>query len=388
VRLRSGLRSPREISSIEFLRAKSCEIRWEALVCSGSLPTANWFRVGAYDYHLNLPQGPSFSEGVPEATTEVTSLTEALSAVGLPDLSKSRRPVMRTSGTSLITLATLDSSGAPVWHGIWIDAKGVRALGPEINPSLMVEGSKSPPSTIALVNLMQAAYASYVEWLEALGVRLDALEARPDPAPLGELGALLHALAGARKQIVRLEVLVAELDGALGLKFPGLEAFLPPIRTEVTHLDELSSGLTQGVRDLVAIRNSVEANDLAAAANRLGEVSNRIAALANTSNLRMLGVAYIALVLALVSVVVLIPNTGATILGMPSAAWVPGLWVDVILVVLAIVPMVIVFSRAWVWNTLRGLPSFEGRTQEGLADLPEVPAQSVNGNAAALRQSR
>jgi hypothetical protein len=241
---------------------------------------------------------------------------------------------------------------------------------------------------VALVDLVQAAYRSYVEWLESLGARLDALEGKPDPAPLTELGALLHALAGTRKQITRLEVLVAELDGALGSNFPGLEKYLPAVRAEVDHLDELSAGLAQGVRDLVAIRNAVEANQLAAAANRLGEVSNRIAALANTSNLRMLGVAYIALVLALVSVVVLIPNTAATILGMPSAAWVPGLWVDVVLIVLAVVPMVIVFSRPWVWNTLRGLPSYERRTSEGLSDLPEVPAQDVDGDASLLRQSR
>ncbi len=319
---------------------------------------------------------------------EVSSLADALSAVGYPGLSSSRRPVLRSAGATLLTLATLDRAGAPVWHGIWIDAGGVRPLGSEVPPSLLVEGSKAPPATIALVDLLQAAHRSYVEWLEALGGRLDALEGRPDPAPLPELGALLHALAGARKQIVRLEVLSAELDGALGSKFPGLEAYLPSVRAEVSHLDELSAGLAQGVRDLVAIRNAIEANQLAGAANRLGEVSNRIAALANTSNLRMLGVAYIALVLALVSVVVLIPNTGATILGMPSAAWVPGLWVDLILIVLGIVPMVVVFSRPWVWNTLRGLPTFENRTQEGLSDLPEVPAQNVDGDASLIRQSR
>jgi hypothetical protein len=318
---------------------------------------------------------------------KISTLDEAASSVGYPDLGLSRRPVLRSAGTSLINLATLDPSGTPVWHGIWIDAEGIHPLGPEIPRSLLVEGSKAPAETLALVDLLQAACRSYVERLEVLGSRLDALEGKPDPAPLPELGALSHALAGARKQILRMETLVAELDGPLGSKFAALETFLPTVRTEVSHLDELSTGLAQAVRDLIAIRNSVEANELAAAANRLGEVSNRIAALANTSNLRMLGVAYIALVLALVSVVVLIPNTGATILGMPSAAWVPGVWVDLILVVLAIVPMLVVFSRPWVWNTLRGLPTFEGRTQEGLSDLPEVPAQSVDGDAAALRQS-
>ena len=318
----------------------------------------------------------------------VTTLSEALAAIGHSGLAPSRHPVLRSYDATLLTLATLDRDGSVVWHGIWIDANGVRALGPHLPSSLLAQGTKSSLPTIALIDLVQEAYRSYLEWLEGLGERLDALEGKPDPAPLPELGALLHLLAGARKQIVRLEVLVAELDGTLGKSFPGVEAFLLPLRGEVTHLDELSTGLAQGVRDLVAIRNSVEANQLAAAANQLGKVSNQIAALANTSNLRMLGVAYVALVLALVSVVVLIPNTAATILGMPSAAWVPGLWVDLILVVLATVPMVIVFSRPWVWRTLRGLPSYERRTEEGLSDLPEVPAQNVNADASLLRQAR
>lgn len=158
---------------------------------------------------------------------EVGTLAEALTAIGHPGLSSSRRPVLRTADATLLTLATLDREGAPVWHGIWIDAKSVRPLGQDIPPSLLVEGSRAPPATIALVGLLQAAYRSYVEWLEVLGGRLDALEGKPDPAPLPELGALLHALAGARKQIVRMEILVAELDGALGEKFQGLEAYFP-----------------------------------------------------------------------------------------------------------------------------------------------------------------
>jgi hypothetical protein len=319
---------------------------------------------------------------------EVTSLSGALEAIGHPGLSSSRRPVLRNAKSTLITLATLDRNGVPEWHGVWIDASAVRAVGPAVESSLLAESGKLAPATALVVDLIQAAYRSYIEWLEALGGRLDALEGKPDPAPLSELGGLLHALAGARKHIVRMEVLVAELDGRLGESFPGLETLLPTFASEVHHISEISVGLAQGVRDLVAIRNAVEANELAAAANRLGEASNRIAAMANTSNIRMLGVAYVALVLALVSVVVLVPNTAATILGMPSAAWVPGLWVDVTLIVLAIVPLVVVFSRPWVWRTLRGLPSFERRTAEGLSDLPEVVVPDGSGNAPLMGPSR
>jgi hypothetical protein len=253
---------------------------------------------------------------------------------------------------------------------------------------LLTQDAKLAPPTTALLDLLQAAYRSYVDWLEVLGGQLDTLEGQPDPAPLNELGALLHAIAGVRKHIERLTVLETDIGGPLGASFPGLAPQIPAIRSEVMHLDGLSNGIAQGVRDLVAIRNAVEANRLAESANRLGEVSNRIAALANTSNLRMLGVAYVALILALISAVVLIPNTAATILGVPGAAWVPGPWIVVILVILAVVPLAIVFSRPWVIRALRALAASEVRTGEGLADLPEVPAQDVNTDASLLRQAR
>lgn len=270
---------------------------------------------------------------------------------------------------------------------MWIDKSGVRSIGSAAPNCLLTESTKLAPPTAALLDLLQAAYRSYVDWLEVLGGRLDALEGRPDPAPLTELGSLLHAIAGVRKHIERLTVLGTDLGGPLGASFPGLADQIPAVRSELMHLEGLSSGIAQGVRDLVAIRNAVEANRLAESANRLGEVSNRIAALANTSNLRMLGVAYVALILALVSVVVLVPNTAATILGVPGAAWVPGPWIVIILVVLAVVPISIVFSRPWVIRALRALAASEVRTGEGLADLPEVAAQDVETDASLLRQS-
>jgi hypothetical protein len=302
---------------------------------------------------------------------EVSNLQDALVAVGHSSLSSSRSPVLRTAEATLVTLATLDKDGQPTWHGIWVAGKEFKVLGPDVPACLLVQGAKVPAPTRSMIDLLQAANRSYIEWIEVLGERLDGLELRPDPAPLADVSGVLHAIAGLRKQIVRLEVLVSELDGPLGEKFDGIATLLPAVRVEVTHLDELSTGIAQGARDLIAIRNSIDANRLSAFANQLGETSNRIAEVANTSNIRMLGVAYIALVIAVVSVVVLIPNTGATILGMPSAAWVPGLWVDVILVVLAIVPAIVVFSRPWVQRTLRGLQYSEMRTSEGLTDLPE-----------------
>jgi len=273
----------------------------------------------------------------------------------------------------LLTLATLDAEGRPTWHAVWVGRTGTFPVGPPVPPSLLSESAHLRGASAGLVDLVQAAARSYVEFLEGVAGRFDELEARENPAPLSELVALQRAVARARQHAVRLTVLVADLEGPIGTSFPGIAETLVSLRQEADQLESLSSGLAQGVRDLVAIRNAVEANRLSEAANRLGAASNRIAALANTSNLRMLGVAYLALFLALVSVIVLFPNTAATILGMPSAAWVPGLWVDVILVVLAVVPMVLIFSRPWVRRMLSGLSSYESRSAEGLADLPEVP---------------
>jgi hypothetical protein len=320
---------------------------------------------------------------VAEATQ---SISDALSAIGHPGPAPPRRPVLRHGSATLITLATLGADGAATWHGLWIDPKGARGVGPTPPRSAVASGTTLAPSTTALIDLLEAASGSYVERLEGIGSRLDVLEARPDPAPLPELASLLHALAGVHQHIGRLTVLVAQLEGALGTQFPGLADSLAVLRGTAAHVDGFCAGLAQAVRDLVAIRNAVEANQLAEAANRLAGQSNRIAALANTSNLRMLGVAYIALVLALISAVVLIPNTAATILGIPGAAWVPGIWIVVILVVLSVVPIVVVFSRPWVLQTLRGLPGSERRTEEGVSDLPEVRAQDVNRDASLLRQ--
>jgi len=305
-------------------------------------------------------------------TPAIGSIPEALAALGEPAGAPDRRPVLRGRPGLLLTLATLSESGAASWHGIWVDATGARPLGSPPATSLLAESTHVAGPTAALVDLVQAAARSYVTRLETLGTVLDELEARLDPGPIAELAALQRALAGTRKHVVRLAVVENELEGPLGTRFPGLDAALGQIRSELAHLESLSTGLSQAARDLVGIRNAIESNRLAESANRLGQVSNQIASLANTSNLRMLGVAYLALLLGLISAVVLIPNTAATILGMPSAAWVPGLWVDVILVVLAVIPIAVVFSRGWVKRILKGMGTYEARSAEGLSDLPEL----------------
>ncbi|MGA8664589.1 MAG: hypothetical protein WB809_05950 [Thermoplasmata archaeon] len=289
-----------------------------------------------------------------------------------------RRAILHGASGTLLLLPTLDREGRPTHHGVWL-ARGVTQwVGPRPAPSLLAESARLVGATADLVNLLQGAARSYLEGLEALSERLDAIEIQGDAVPLAELTALHRKFRALRKYQGSLTVVIEELDGPLGERFPNLEGVLPRLESELSHLQDYSSAVGQSLRDLLALRTAGEANRLSVATNELSRVSNQIAGLANTSNIRMLGVAYIAFVLALVSVVVLIPNTAATILGMPSAAWVPGLWVDVILVVLAILPLAVVFSRPWVRNVLAGLGSFEARTQEGLKDLPEVRPVEVN----------
>lgn len=285
--------------------------------------------------------------------------------------------MLRHGGRTLVTLATLAAEGRTTWHGLWLEGGTVRPLGPAVADSGWGTGSAVPRSTRAVLDLAAASSRSLLERLDELGGRLDALEAPSVPAPLAELTELQHGLARVRKHLFRLELLLSELEGSLGGEFPEVGAALPEVSRAVTRAAELASGLQQAARDLTALRTAVEANRLAEAANALGRTSNGIAALANTSNLRMLGVAYVALALALVSAVVLIPNTAATILGMPSAAWVPGVWVDIALAVLAAVPVAVVFSRPWVRRMLAGWSAYERRSAQGLADLPEVPPQAA-----------
>ena len=301
-----------------------------------------------------------------------TTIADALKAVGHPGPDPPRRPALRHGGAVLVTLATFAADGRPTWHGLWVRGGATRALGPAVPPSALPGRATAPEGTRPLVDLLESASVSLLERLETLGAEVDRLEAATSPAPLAELAELQRGLARVRKHLFRLELLLAELGGSYGAAFPGAAAAVGEIGPGVARSAELTTGLQQAVRDLTGLRTAHEANRLAEAANELGRTSNGIAALANTSNLRMLGVAYVALALALVSAVVLIPNTAATILGMPSAGWVPGLWVDVVLAVLAVVPAAVVFSRPWVRRMLAGWGTFEERSAEGLAGLPEL----------------
>lgn len=309
--------------------------------------------------------------------TTPAPVAEALARLGQPRGLAPRRPVLRGAAGALVTVGVLDAHRVPDYRGVWITADSVEFLGPSAPRSGLSETHNLPAPTARLADLLQAAELSFLERLEEIDEHLSALQSRSPTLPLREVGIMQRQVTAIRYQIGRTIALAAELDGGIGERFPELPRALPAIESELERLQDLSSNILQVLRDLVLLRNAEEANRIAEYANQLQRSSNRIASLANTSNIRMLGLAYLALVLGLVSAVVLIPNTGATILGMPSAAWVPGIWVDIILAVLAVIPLAVVFSRGWILRMLRGMSSYEFRIEEGLRDLPEVGPDAV-----------
>jgi hypothetical protein len=318
---------------------------------------------------------------MPNASPEISSVSDALAALGRKGISTPRHPVLRGPAGTLLSVAIFDPQGKVSWHGAWVTSHGIEFLNPvDDEPgSLIAPGASSggvplPEPTRRLAALLGRALLSYLEQLENLDARMSTLQAEERKTPISEVGALQRSAALVNEQLARVLSMIAELSGALGSGFPELEDVLPSLEVEADRLQQLSTSLSQTFRDVVLLRSAEEANRIAEAANELGRISNRIASLQNTSNIRMLGIAYLAFVIALISVVVLIPNTAATILGMPSAAWVPGLWVDVILVVLAVIPIVVVFSRSWVLRVMRDLRGSEARATEGIEDLPELPS--------------
>jgi hypothetical protein len=313
---------------------------------------------------------------VVDSTAGSASVAEALRAVGFAGTGIPARAIVRGGGGTVFLLPTIGTPPAESVQGLWWSREGVRTIGPVPPSNLLTESLRLKGPTAELVNLLQAGARAYLEFLEGLGERIDDVEDRWATLDLAQLGHLTRESRAARKAVGRFLVALQEFEGPTGERFPGLSAALPRLRSEFSELEDYAAGVGQSLRDLLSLRAAAESNRLAEATNRLGVVSNQIASYANTSNIRMLGIAYVALVLGLVSAVVLIPNTAATILGMPSAGWVPGIWVDVILGVLAVVPIVVVFSRPWVQRMLRGLGAIESRTTEGLRDLPELDPSS------------
>lgn len=294
------------------------------------------------------------------------------------------RPVaLRGPSATFVPIAIVNADLRVEWKGVWVeDGQPPRFLGTPSPIGLVTQRSKLAGSTASLVDLLEASITSLIERAEEVDQALQRLEGLPSPEadhdpsvphlPTDELKAASQALLTTRRHAGRLVSIMAELGGPLGASFPELGRIFPVVESQVNRLETFVLMLQGSFRDILLTRSAEESNRISEVANQLGATSNRISAFANTSNIRMLGIAYLALVVALIGASLLIPETAATILSMPSATWVPGTWVTLILVVTTAVPLGIVFTRPWVLAILKGLGSIEARSGEGIRDLPET----------------
>jgi hypothetical protein len=307
------------------------------------------------------------------------TLAEVLKALGDPPDRPPPHAVQHGAAGTLLSLSVPGPSG-PAWKGAWIRANGVEFLGEPPPTSGLARSFNLTGDAARIVDLLAEATRSYIEEAESIDERLTHLQRRGRDASSASVWELQRAAAKLRAHIGRAVVVAEEVGGPSIVRFPGAEKALEAVGREVDRARELAAAVQQSISDLILLRSAEEANRIAEAANQLSRTSNRIAELANISNIRMLGLTYIAMVIAIIGAVVLIPNTGATIFGMPAAAWVPGWWVDLILVILAVVPLAIVFSRPWIQRILRDMAPAESRAAEGLKDLPELAVEgSVRG---------
>ncbi|MCI4336496.1 MAG: hypothetical protein L3K17_04790 [Thermoplasmata archaeon] len=304
-------------------------------------------------------------------------LEPALKAIGRTSVDVSRHPILHGNGQSLITICRPAERGGFSYSAVWMGPSGIRFLGDPPATTAFSQGHGLTGPAAELFDRIVDSTRLYLERIEEIDTQLSDAEQKGRSVPLREIWSLQRRTALLRAQLGRTYVAVAELGGPFADKFPGLVAALPPLEAELERVQQLCANVQQALSDLILLRNAEESNRIAESANRLSATSNRIAALANISNIRMLGLTYIALLLGLVSAVVLFPNTAATILGMPSAGWVPGWWVDIALVVIAAVPFYLVFRLRWIRVILSGLPSYESRIAEGLADLPELSPEGA-----------
>jgi hypothetical protein len=300
-------------------------------------------------------------------------LDAALLRFGQPAGQLPRPPVVHRTFGTLLSFARPASEAGSAIEAVWVRPDGVQFFGPPgPSPGPSVGHGLTGPSA-ELFDRWVDAVREFLEAFEEVDSQLSELESRGPTIPTGEVWRLSRTTAGLRAQIGRAIVAASECAGPLGAAFPKFDEAFPSLLGELQRVQALAAEVQQALSDLILLQNARESNRIAEIANELSKSSNRIAQLANISNIRMLGITYVALLLGLVSAAVLIPNTAATILGMPSAAWVPGLWVDLVLVFLGVLPILVIFSRPWVLAMLRTLRDSESRVTEGVGDLPERP---------------
>ncbi len=300
------------------------------------------------------------------------SVAEALHEVGLAIAVPPMRPsLVRGPRGTVVPIALLGADLAVDWRGCVVLDGAVRFIGAPV-AGIGPAHPSGRPETDRLVALVTASALSLLERAEEIDERLTEIPISDVGRPAPSLEALHRSLLVTRRHTGRLGAIVAELGGPLAPAFPGIGDGYAELAAHVDRVQRLVQSAEGTLRDIVLMRTSAESNRISETANRLGEVSNRVSSLANNSNVRMLGIAYLALIVALIGAVFLIPETVATILSMPSATYVNGDWVSAILLLSAAVPLAVIFTRPWMIRILRGLASYEARSQEGIDDIPET----------------
>ncbi|HEV2449120.1 MAG TPA: hypothetical protein VGU43_01770 [Thermoplasmata archaeon] len=290
---------------------------------------------------------------------------ELLRRLGIPrDLPP--RPVIHTERGTLFSFAFLNERFEPTYVGLLLSPGPIELLGPEPESRRLSAALHLDGPTAELADRLSQATRGYLERVEELDEQLvaigDGWSGRLDLERLRTVGRRCSRL---RREVARTLSVASAASRLADTELPGAELATPALIDELERIQQSAEGVDQGIANLLLLQNA--------------QMSNRIAAFANVANIRMLGLSYLALLLAVVGAIILFPNTGATILGMPSAAWVPGIWVDLILLVLAVVPIAILFAQGWLRRMFREVTGFESRSAEGIADIPEISPSEATG---------
>jgi hypothetical protein len=293
------------------------------------------------------------------------SFPEVLHRLGIPrDVPP--RPVIHTESGTLLSFTLLDERLEKTYVGLLVREDGVETIGPAPELRRLGNALGLHGGSAELANRLAQAGRLYLERAEELDEELVSLSDEGTHRPSWKRVALLERKTSVlRREIARALTAAAEGSRLSETALPGFERAAPTIISELERIQMVAEGIEQGISNLLLLQNA--------------EMSNRLTALANLANIRMLGLTYLALILALVGAIILFPNTGATILGMPSAAWVPGIWVDAILIVLAVIPITLLFMQPWLRRMLKQIAGIEGRSSEGITDLTEIPVDEAAG---------
>lgn len=303
------------------------------------------------------------------------NVPEAYRSLGLPPDKRPSHVITRRHGMVMIHVGSVTEEFAPQELAIWSNGSVLRVLTPkgefqpEVTPS--TEYRLTGPAAVTF-DLFVHISRRLMERVEDVDRELGEIEKDPLHAlPTTVLG-LKRRLGVVRAELGRAITGLAEVqEGRIVTTPEGPPAAYATVEQELIRLRDMIAATQSGLTDIFMIRQTDQANQLQLVSNRMAQVANRIAELSNVSNIRMLGLSYVTLILAVVATVILFPNTAATILGMPSAAGVPTIVVYMVLVGTAVAPIAWFMSQEWIRELFRGMSRYEARVTEGLGDLPE-----------------